>query len=97
MLLQVALQEQRHDNNAAAARQLKLIERLRADKDALSAKCLAAASEQKVDNGSSVAVLCLCVNPHVSAWCQCLHPSLPAHVRIGLATRLMYLHPAHSS
>lgn len=45
--MQVALQEQRADNNAAAARQLKLIERLRADKDELSAKCLAAASELK--------------------------------------------------
>ena len=48
LLTQVALQEQRADNNAAAARQLKLIERLRADKDALSVKCLAAASELKV-------------------------------------------------
>ena len=51
---QVALQEQRHENNAAAARQLKLIERLRADKDSLSAKCLTAASELK----ASHALLC---------------------------------------
>ena len=43
----MALQEQRAENNAAASRQLKLIERLRADKDALSAKCLAAASDLK--------------------------------------------------
>ena len=46
--MQVALQEQRHESNAASARQLKLIDRLRADKEALAGQAAELAHELKV-------------------------------------------------
>ena len=44
----MALQEQRHESNAAAARQLKLIDRLRTDKEALAAQVAQLAHDLKV-------------------------------------------------
>ena len=48
----MALQEQRHESNAAAARQLKLIDRLRADKEALAAQGADLAHDLKVSRGT---------------------------------------------
>ncbi|KAK9808495.1 hypothetical protein WJX73_000957 [Symbiochloris irregularis] len=45
--VQVALQEQRHESNAASARQLKLIDRLRADKEALASQAADTATQVK--------------------------------------------------